>query len=177
VKWPDKDLASLHRGESYYKGAAVCRRGHVETSFLNPADTNRAIPENCPKCGARVLTACPHCDLRIRGDRFVPGVIGVTSYKPPSFCDDCGSALPWATREERIYELENLLDEEDIDEAARVVIQDALRRLQSSEFNERDEKQAWQIIKNQAGRAITSGPVVRVIEGLVSAKIRHDLGL
>jgi hypothetical protein len=52
------------------------------------------------------------------------------SLRPPGpRCDECGSASPWATREERIFELENLLDEEDIEEADRVVIQDQLRRL------------------------------------------------
>jgi hypothetical protein len=33
---------------------------------------------------------------------------------------------PWATREERIYELEKLLDREDVDEADLVVTQDQL---------------------------------------------------
>ena len=45
-------------------------------------------------------------------------------YNRPSFCDGCGIAYPWATREERIYELENLFDEAGIDEADRVVIHD-----------------------------------------------------
>ena len=92
--------------------------------------------QNCPKCGATVLTACPTCDLRIRGDYFVPGVIAVST-APASFCDGCGSAFPWATLEERIFELENLLDEEDIEEADRVVIQDQLRRLTNAELSDR----------------------------------------
>ena len=45
--------------------------------------------------------------------------------------------FPWATREERIFELENLLDEEDIEEADRVVIQDQLRRLTNAELSDR----------------------------------------
>jgi len=107
----------------------------------------------------------------------VPGVIGFSPDTRPSFCDGCGSAFPWATREERIYELENLLDEEDIDEADRAVIQEALGRLRNANLSERDEKQAWETIKRRAGRAVTSGPVPRVIEGLVSAALRQQLGL
>lgn len=101
------------------------------------------VAQNCPKCGATVLTACLNCDLRIRGDYFVPGVIAVSTASRPSFCDGRGSAFPWATREERIFELENLIDEEDIEEADRVVIQDQLRRLTDAELSDRDERQAW----------------------------------
>lgn len=120
---------------TYRQGAAICRRGHVETYYLNPSRPARAIAENCPTCGARVLTACPHCDLRIRGDLHVPGVIGFSPDTRPSFCDGCGSAFPWATREERIYELENLLDEEDMTTLGE------LPRLCSSKFPTRRHRQ------------------------------------
>jgi hypothetical protein len=175
VKWPDKDLEAYREHSSYYKGAAICRRGHVETVHLVPMDL-KAIPENCPTCGARVLTGCPNCDLRIRGYYHRPMVVSNT-YKRPSFCDGCGIAHPWATREERIYELENLLDEEDIDEADRVVIQDQLQRVRNAGLSERDEKQAWDTIKRKAGKAITSAPSQRLVEGLVSAALRQQLGL
>ena len=168
---------SLRRGDDYYRGAAVCRRGHVQTQYIDPTDGHKPIPDNCPKCGARVLTGCPHCDLRIRGDHHFPGTFGIGGYQRPSFCDGCGSALPWATREERIYELENILDEEDVDEADLIVIQAQLQRLQNSGLSEREEKQVWETIKRRAGQAITSGPVLRVLEGLVSASLRQQLGL
>jgi hypothetical protein len=177
VRWPEKDIASLQRHGEFHEGAAICRRGHVETYFLKPMDLDKEIPENCPTCGARVLTACPGCGLRIRGDYYIPGVAVISNYERPSFCDGCGSAFPWATREERIYELENLLDEEDIDEADRVVIQDQLQRLRNSQLSEREERQVWETIKRRAGKAITSGPVLRVVEGLVSAALRQQLGL
>lgn len=163
---------------SFYMGAAVCRRGHVETWYLDPRRTDRAVAEKCPTCGARVLTACPSCQRRLRGDYHVPGVIGFSGPEKPSpFCDGCGSALPWASREERIYELENLLDEEEIDEADRVVIQDQLIRLRDASISEKEEKQAWATIKRRAGGAMKSQPVQRVVEGLVSAAIRSQLGI
>jgi hypothetical protein len=101
-----------------------------------------------------VLTACPNCDLRIRGDYFLPGVIGVSTASRPSFCDEWGSASPWATREERIFELENLLDEEDIEEADRVVIQDELRRLGNAVLTEKDERQAWSVVGRRPERPL-----------------------
>jgi hypothetical protein len=135
------------------------------------------VAQNCPKCGATVLTACPNCELRIRGDYFLPGVIGVSTASRPSFCDECGSASPWATREERIFELENLLDEEDIEEADRVVIQDQLRRVGNAVLTEKDERQAWSVIGRRAGAALVSPSVARVLEGLVTAAVRHQLNI
>jgi hypothetical protein len=168
---------------SYHLGSAICRRGHVETDYLRPSASGpvrrsgAGVAQNCPKCGATVLTACLNCDLRIRGDYFVPGGIAVSTASRPSFCDGCGSAFPWATREERIFELENLLDEEDIEEADRVVIQDQLRRLTNAELSDRDERQAWSVIGRRAGAALKNPSVVRVLEGLITAGLRNQLGI
>lgn len=177
MRWPPQDEVAMRSNRSFYKGAAICRRGHVETVYVDPRE-QRALAENCPKCGARVLTACPSCDLRIRGKRHVPRVVSGTAPPRPSFCDGCGAAFPWASRSERIQELENLLDEEDIDDADRAVIQDALHRLADSiALSDKDEKQAWSTIKQRAGAALISPPVLRVVEGLVSAGLRQQLGL
>jgi hypothetical protein len=101
----------------------------------------------------------------------------VSPRPPGSFCDECGSASPWATREERIFELENLLDEEDIEEADRVVIQDQLRRVGNAVLTEKDERQAWSVIGRRAGAALMSPSVARVLEGLVTAAVRHQLNI
>lgn len=177
--WPDNEMAAMRRPDgSFYLGAAICRRGHVESAYLDPRRTaDRPVAENCTACGARVLTACPTCQRRIRGDYHVPDVFTAVAPARPSFCDGCGGAFPWASREERIFELENLLDEEDVDEADRVVIQDQLARLRSADLSEKEERQAWETIKKRGGAALTSGPVKRVIEGLVSAAIRAQIGL
>lgn len=177
MRWPDADVAAMRDGEAFHQGAAVCRRGHIQTQHLDPRKGLAEIPENCTKCGARVLAACPNCELRIRGKRFMRMVISATPAPRPSFCDGCGAAFPWASREERIYELENLLDEEAVDEADRVVIQDALERLRTKELSEKEERQAWETIKQRGGAAITSAPVKRVLEGLLSAAVRASLGL
>jgi hypothetical protein len=124
-----------------------------------------------------VLVACPICERRIRGDHTVSGSLIDAPGERPSFCDGCGSAFPWATREERIFELENLLDAEDIDEADRVVIGDHLQRLRVAGMSEKEERALWVGVKARAGKALSSGPVQRVVEGLVSAAIRNQLGI
>jgi hypothetical protein len=56
--WSEAELRAMRSDGSWYKGSAVCRRGHVETAYIDPRKADRAIPENCPTCGASVLTAC-----------------------------------------------------------------------------------------------------------------------
>jgi hypothetical protein len=101
-------------GRSEYRPAAICRRGHVQTIDL----THSEVGERCPTCGAKVLTACPTCQARIRGHYHIPGVVHLDSgYTPHRFCDSCGKPFPWLDRQGRIFELENMLDDEDLDDA------------------------------------------------------------
>jgi hypothetical protein len=176
-RWLAHDVPlSMSPGGTFYRGAAICRRKHVESSTILPGRDPVGIPEMCPTCGADVLVSCPYCRLRIRGQ--IDSHALIVDYDPPSFCDGCGSAYPWASRKERIYELENFLDEEDIDDADRVVISDNLRRLREEEaLNENEQQAAWERIKRAAGGAMKSDRVAAVIEGLVSAAIRHQLGI
>lgn len=95
--------------------AAVCRRGHPETSHIELRD--EPIPPKCDECGAAILTACPSCQASIRGG--IPRVIGF-HYDPPAFCHACGSPFPWASEHAIVYDIENHLDEEpDLTEADR----------------------------------------------------------
>jgi hypothetical protein len=176
-QFPEGDIDKYRRRNSYYEAAAVCRRGHIATQYIKPSESY-ADDEKCVKCGATVLIGCTVCGLRIRGDRFVPGVAGFRPDPLPSFCDGCGAAHPWATREERIYELENILDEEDIDEADRVFIHDRLRELRVAEsLDEKRERQLWTQIRDRSGKFLTSPPVQRITETLITAAIRSQLGI
>lgn len=181
LKFPDDDLRIQKlKQDNYYQAAAVCRRGHAIDEEIGPLrDWNGAA--NCPRCGARVLVGCETCGLRIRGRFLSRGVYGVGNMAPPwerpSFCDECGSAHPWATREERIFELENILDQEDIDEADRVFIQDRLTDLRVDGIDEARERQLWAQIRQRSGAFLTSAPVQRIIEALITAKMRKDLGI
>lgn len=38
MRWPDQDTAAMARRDTYRQGAAVCRRGHVETHYLRPGE-------------------------------------------------------------------------------------------------------------------------------------------
>jgi hypothetical protein len=170
-RFPEQDVRKSQLVESYYEAAAVCRRGHVKTERLKPSDYH-ADDEKCTKCGATVLVGCANCGLRIRGAYFAD----LADYALPSFCDGCGVAHPWATREQRIYELENILDEEDIDEANRVFIHDRLRELREAEdLDVKREQQLWAQIKDRSGRFLNSPSVQSIIGTVVAAGIRQQL--
>lgn len=101
-----------------------------------------------------------------------------TNYSPPMFCDGCGSPHPWAGRQERIYELENLLDEEDIDEADRLVVQEHLRKLQTLDPDEdvEAERKLWQSVKKRAPGLI-SGPGQKIAVTIIDRAIRQQIGM
>jgi hypothetical protein len=102
---------------SYYQSAAVCRRGHVLTGAI---EDHREVADRCTECGAPVLTACPDCGHRIR-DYFVIPEVTRAPQDRPSFCDKCGAAFPWVGRTERLYELENVMEQEEgLDEATKL---------------------------------------------------------
>ncbi|HEX8394514.1 MAG TPA: DUF2321 domain-containing protein [Longimicrobium sp.] len=52
----------------------------------------------CAECGEPTITQCQNCNAPIRGDYFVPGVIAVSHYSAPAFCNSCGKPFPWTLR-------------------------------------------------------------------------------
>lgn len=116
--------------------------------------------------------------MRLRGKRYLPGVVSAHIPAPMPFCDGCGSALPWATREERLYELQNILDQEDIDDVDRLWIDEQMNRLRADDgrITEKQEGDIWAGVKRRApGLFDTAGKAV--LSGVVSAGVRAALGL
>jgi hypothetical protein len=98
-------------------------------------------------------------------------------YAPPMFCDGCGEPFPWASRQQRIYHLENLLDEEDIDDATRLLVMEDLERLRTSgELDERQQLEAWQRIKARAP-GLLAGAAGKITTTLLTAYLKDKLGL
>lgn len=157
-----------------YRPAAVCRRGHLITD-----DTTRGaeVGERCTKCGAKVLTACPDCGFRIRGDYHVEGVLDLTGPDdPPNFCDKCGAAFPWVDRQGRIYELQNRLDDEDLDSASELIVREQLEALRDTEIDEEEAAQRWKKVKDLAPGLWEKTGARSIIESLATAYIRSHAG-
>jgi hypothetical protein len=133
------------------------------------------VDAHCTKCGAVIISWCNNCGQRIRGTYTVPGVLSLRRYDLVSFCDGCGSPMPWATREDRIYQLENILDEQELDQASRLQVLEALEQLKETNLPEKDQKRLWTIIQKAAPGLINSGSVI--VKTIVEAEIRQRLGL
>lgn len=156
---------------SYYTEAAVCRRGHVATGNTEENE----VPARCSKCGAQVVTLCGSCGSRIRGWHVVPGVIGGAPYKPPDFCDNCGSPHPWANRQARLWELENLLDDEEISDADRLTIREQIEALQNPDLGDEEQAERWTRIRKAAGAF--RGPALSIFESVTTAAIKAHMNL
>src|SRR6266851_10019123 len=90
---------------SGYYTAAVCRRGHVESSIV---ELQESIATRCQRCGAQVLTNCPQCKAPIRGNP-----VGIAMpFEPNDFCTVCGGPFPWASQESIAFHIENTLEEQ-----------------------------------------------------------------
>jgi hypothetical protein len=161
-------------GQSYYTSAAICRRGHVETTMT---ERSEVLPR-CARCGAEILTSCPECGHRIRGHHMVPGVINLgAKYQRPDFCDACSNPFPWASRQGRIYELMNLLDGEDLDPASALEVREQLEALAEPEMDEKEAARRWQRVKERAPGLWEKSGARNILESVVSAAMKSALGL
>lgn len=159
---------------SVYTVAAVCKRGHALTR-----DVGR-IPaaKRCPDCGAVVLTACPSCDAPIRGVFINTEIVAIGfPYDPPDFCEDCGAPFPWVGRQGRIYELENLIDEQRLDPADELAVREQLRALASDDLDDEEQARRWQRVKRLAPGLLQTGAAERIFESVATAAIRQQFGL
>jgi len=120
-----------------------------------------------------VIIACETCGYRIRGDYFAPGVIAVSHYKPPDFCDKCGAAHPWVSRQGRIYELQNRLEEEKLDPADELVVREQLEALAGQDLDEDEQRKKWARVKKLAPQLWESSQPL--LNTLVSAAIQGKL--
>lgn len=96
-------------------------------------------------------------------------------YRAPDFCHHCGAPSPWASRQARLYELENILDEQELSDADRLVVQEQLQALREPDVPEEEQQERWLRIKNLAPGVINAGG--RIVETVVSATIKGQLGL
>jgi len=149
-----------------YYSAAVCRRGHDATSIVELAE--EPLPKRCVECGAEVLTACQECGFRIRG-----GAAGWGGpYEPPDFCDNCGSPHPWLSRQGRIYLVQNILDEADVNEADRLRAREQLEALTDPDLGEEEQAQRWARFKRAAPTVWAAEQAQKIIGTVVEAGTR-----
>jgi hypothetical protein len=112
------------------------------------------------------------------GATTCPGVLGVGyEYSPPDFCEDCGAPFPWLSRQGRIYLLENMLDEEALDGANRLEVQEQLEALTNPDLEEAEQERRWRRVKTLAPGFWEKSGAQKILETVVSAAIKAQLGL
>lgn len=101
--------------DSYYDTAQICLNGHVINTMSSSSPQSNQ--KHCDECGAQTITACPDCNIPIRGYCHVPGVLAFFDYKKPGYCYNCGEPYPWTIASlEAAQELADELDNLSADE-------------------------------------------------------------
>jgi hypothetical protein len=133
------------------------------------------VAQFCPRCGAPVCTRCQDCSAPIKG--VSQNRIGWMNYEPPAFCEMCASPYPWLNREGRIYLLQNMLDEQDMDPATRLEVREQLEALASPDLSDEEQAALWQQVKRRAPTLWDKTGAQKILETVVSAAIKGQLGL
>ena len=176
AKWPDLDIHAMNTRQHYYQGSAICKRGHSFSTRLEPGKPE-FVPDRCITCGQETLVKCPNCSFRIRGNKTGKGYFDFDDAPNPGFCDICGEIFPWATRTERIYELENRLDQESIDPEDRAAIAIELGKLLNLELTEEEQKSIWLRISEKAGQSLRSPRIADLVASIASKVILKAMGM
>lgn len=84
-------------------------------------------------------------------------------------------AHPWATRQERIYDLQNQLDREDLDEGTALAVREQLAALADPDLSESEQVQRWEKIRKLAPQFWDR--TADVVQGLATAFVKQQLGI
>jgi hypothetical protein len=145
--------------------------GVVEGSIsIGPPPPPPTVPPRCGRCGARALQACRACDAPILGAHYLGVGVGLAPLeRPEPFCWNCGEPFPWATREERMGKLYDLIDYEDLGEAELLTIREQIavlskpeeeateeQRIRAGETIRRLAPKAWEMFRPVAQSVLTA---------------------
>jgi len=101
--------------------------------------------------------------------------VTVCDFSPPYFCDKCGAAHRWLSRQGRIYMLQNLLDEQTLDAATRLEVQEQLRALTQPDLPEDEPQRRCEKVGRLAPARWNSEPAQTVLDTVVSAGMKAAL--
>jgi hypothetical protein len=108
----------------------------------------------------------------------VPGVIGLgAGYEPPDFCDHCAAPFRGVSRQGRIYELMNLLDDEDLDAATELEVREQLEALTQPDLPDDEAARRWARVKAKAPALWEKSGAQRILETVVTAAIKAQLDI
>lgn len=137
--------------------AVVCARGHVVTSTLDQVPGPVGLTYGfCDADGTPLLARCATCGVRIKGEKPPRRLATYSAYMRPSFCDCCSAAHPWATREDRMEQLQHIAGAEpDPDRRAAAIA--ALEQLKGDGLRGRREAKLWATVQRYTPEVLAQG--------------------
>ena len=87
---------------------------------------------------------------------------------PPGFCDNCAQIFSWASKEQKVFELENRIFQSITNESDRESIHSQLEKLITHDISESEEKRIWEKIKTKAGDVLHNESVKEAIYAIAS---------
>ena len=179
--------------------SAVCEQGHIISDDVTDAESRvltaasqsqqvwspdvpsgrggttreRLVPQFCGSCGARVLTQCPNCSAPLLKIKYQAG-----EREPYAFCSGCGEPFHWATREQVVSRIRNLLDlDSSLSNSDRFELLDAIQELVQPDTPEAEAPKikAVELIKSKAPNAFRAAQPILV--SILSSAIQKALGL
>ena len=177
--------------------SAVCEQGHIisddvidpKTRTLTAASRGAQVwspdistprgaireklaPQYCGTCGAQALTQCPSCSTALLKIKYLAG-----EREPYAFCSGCGQPFPWATREQRVSRMQNLLNlDTTLSDSDRLELVDAIQELVLPDTPETEKRKikALELFKSKAPNAYRAAQPI--LMPLLSAVIQKALG-
>ena len=158
-------LAAASRDPYVWSPDVPSRRGGTTPEML--------VPHYCGSCGARVLTECPKCSTPLLSIKYLAG-----EREPYAFCSGCGEPFHWATREQVVSRIRNLLDlDSSLSKSDRFELIDAIQELVLPDTPEAEAPKirAVELIKSKAPNAFRAAQPILI--SLMSSALQKVLGL
>lgn len=135
-----------------------------------PVEIIDSVGKYCSDCGAVLLNHCPNCN------RFLQPV--ALAGRPAPFCLECGLPLPWASRQEIVFHVQNQLDNSDLAEGDRRALHDELNDLlQAPDTQETQKRQVKVLVKLQQGWPAAWRTIAPIVDPLITAWMKAQMGL
>lgn len=151
----------------YYENATICLNGHTASSH----DANYI--KFCKTCGESTISKCLKCESPIEGSYRSRDIIDFTTYNPPNYCHECGTAYPWTEKIlNNVIELVSLDDE--LPQEHRTIIKNAIPDLIIDSPTTPVAQAKYKKYMSQAAEYVQEG-VRNLIIDLVSESVKKSL--
>jgi hypothetical protein len=133
------------------------------------------LAQFCDRCGAAVYRNCPDCCAP-----FPSGVLTFAQFAyPRAFCRRCGEPFPWATREDLVARIENILAEDrHLAEGDRRLLAGQLEPLRRSPDDDALHRQQLRALERLRAAAPKQwGVILPAVMPILTSDLKRALGL